>query len=64
MSFITTKFHEILLSGFSGVALRTVLSSIFNFGQFSKLKKKGIIPRKKLESDFAVDMRTYTLWPS
>ena len=36
MSFITTKFHEILFN-----------SSIFNFGQIFKLKK-GVIPREKI----------------
>ena len=46
-SYITTKFHEILLSGFRGVALTNCLSCIVHFGQISKLKK-GVIPRKKL----------------
>ena len=46
MSFITTKFQEILLSGFRGVALTNCFSSIFHFGQMSKFKK-GVIPRKK-----------------
>ena len=42
MSFITTKFHEILLK----LRWQTVLStSIFNFGQISKFKK-GVIPRE------------------
>ena len=46
MSFITTKFQEILLSGFSGVALTYCFSSIFHFGQISKFKK-GVTPREK-----------------
>ena len=46
MSFITTKFHTILLSGFSGVVLTNCFSSIFHFRQFSKFKK-GVTPRKK-----------------
>ena len=44
-SFITTKFHEILLSRFRGVALTNCFSSIFHFGQISKFKK-GVTPRK------------------
>ena len=51
MSFITTKFHEILLSDFSGVVHA---NCIFNFGQISKFKK-GVTPRKKIESKFPVD---------
>ena len=46
MSFIPKKFHEILLSRFSGVALTNCLSSIFNFGQILS-SKRGITPRKK-----------------
>ena len=45
-SFINTKFHEILFSGFRGVALTKTGSSIFNFNQIFKFKK-GVIPRKK-----------------
>ena len=45
MSFITTKFHEILLSGFRGVALTNCFSIIFHFGQISKFKK-GVTLRK------------------
>ena len=41
MSFITTKFHEILLSGFRGVVLTSCFSSIFHFGQIYKLKKRS-----------------------
>ena len=63
MSFITTKFHAILLSGFSGVVLTNCFSSIFHFRQISKFKK-GINPRKKMESKFPVDMHMYTLCPS
>ena len=48
MSFITTKFHVILFSGFSGVVLTNCFSSIFHFGQIFKFKK-GVIPRKKIE---------------
>ena len=49
MSFINTKFQEILLSGFRGVALKTVLSrlSIFHFGQISKFKKSVNLRKKK-----------------
>ena len=39
MSFITTKFHAILLSGFSGVVLTNCFSSIIHFGQILKFKK-------------------------
>ena len=46
MFFITTKFQEILLSGFKGVTLTNYFSSIFHFRQISKLKK-GVTPRKK-----------------
>ena len=46
-SFITTKFHEILLSGFRGVILTNCIRGIFHFGQISKLKKKSKIPREK-----------------
>ena len=63
MSFITTKFYEILLSGFRGVALTNCDSSIFHFGQISKLKK-GVTPRKKIESKLSVDMHIYILSPS
>ena len=46
MTFITKKFHEIPLSGFSGVALTNCFEygSIFNCGQSFK---RGITPRKK-----------------
>ena len=37
--------------------------SIFHFGLISKFKK-GVTPRKKMESKFPVDMRIYTLCPS
>ena len=43
MSFVSTKFQEILLSGFRGVSLTTALSSIFHFGQNSKFKKEQYI---------------------
>ena len=46
MSFINTKFQEILLSGFRGVALTNCFSSIFHFRQISKLKK-SVTPRNK-----------------
>ena len=36
-------------SGFRGVAQTNCFSSIFHFGQISKFKK-GLIPRKKIES--------------
>ena len=118
MSVITTKFHAILLSGFSEVVLTNCFSSIFHFRQISKLKKgvnmrkkwnqnflwicisthyvlhnykvsqnsvepfqrscanklcwvisfilakKGVTPRKKMESKFPVNMHIYTLCPS
>ena len=51
MSLITTKFHEILLNSFRGVALINCFHSIFHFGQISKFKK-GVIPRKKLNKNF------------
>ena len=57
MSFITTKFHKILLSGFSGA------DKLFNFGQISKFKK-GHNSQKKIESEFPVDMYIYMLSPS
>ena len=63
MSFITTKFHKILLGGFRRVALTHCCNNIFHFGQISKLKK-GVTPGKKIESKFPVDMRIYTLCPS
>ena len=62
MSLITTKFHEILLIGFSGVA--NCFNIIFNFGQFLS-SKRGITPRKKkIESEFPVNMHIYTFSPS
>ena len=46
MSYISTKFHEILLTGFRGIPLTNCFSRIFNFGQISKFKR-GIIPGNK-----------------
>ena len=43
---------------------RTLLSSIFNFGQISKFQKGHYSQKKKIESDFPVDMHIYTLSPS
>ena len=63
MSLITTKFHTILLSCFSGFVLTNCFSSIFHFRQISKFKK-GVTPRKKMESKFPVDLHIYTLCPS
>ena len=63
MSFITTKYHAILLSGFSGGVLTNCFSSIFHFCQISKFKKR-VIQRKNTESKFPVDMHIYTLCPS
>ena len=37
--------------------------SIFHFGQICKFKK-GVTPRKKVESKFPMDMHIYTLCPS
>ena len=58
MSFITTKFHAILSSGFIGVALtrKTVVSFI--------LTKNGVTLRKKVETKLSVDIHIYTLCPS
>ena len=56
-------FQEILLSGVRGVALTNRFSSILHFGQISKVKY-GVIPSKKIESKFPVDMHIYTLCPS
>ena len=63
MSVITTKFQEILLSGFRGVALTNCFSSNFHFRQNTKFKK-SVIQRKKMKSKFPVDMHIYTLCPS
>ena len=46
MSFVTKKFHAVLLSGFSGVVLTNCFSSIFHFGRISKFKK-GHYSQKK-----------------
>ena len=51
LSFITTKFQEILLRGFRVVVLTNYFSSIFHFDQNSKLKR-GLIPRKKWNQNF------------
>ena len=51
MSFTTTKFHEILMSGFRGVVLTNCLSSIFHFGKNSKLKKV-VTPEKNMNQNF------------
>ena len=49
--------HEILLSGFRGVALTSSFSSIFHLCQISKLKTGvHVIPRKRIESKFPVDL--------
>ena len=48
---ITTKFNEILLIGFRGVAVKNCFSSMCNFGQISKFKK-GVTPRKKMNQNF------------
>ena len=61
--FTTTKFKEILFGGFRGVALIIGFSSIFHFGQISKFKK-GVTPRKKIESKLPMDMLIYTVCPS
>ena len=57
MSFITTKFQEILLSGFRGVTLTNCFIIIFHFGQISKFKK-SVIPRKnnwiKISCEYAL----------
>ena len=42
MSFITTRFQEILLSGFKGFVLINCFRSIFDFSKI----KKGVTPRK------------------
>ena len=46
MSFTTTKFQEILLSSFRGLALTICFSSIFHFGLISKFKKGDCFERK------------------
>ena len=51
MSFLTTKFQEILSSGFGEVALTKCFSSIFHFGQIFKFKK-GVTQKKKLNQNF------------
>ena len=51
MYFITTKFKEVLLSSFGGVALTNCFSSIFQFGQISKFKK-GLTLKKKMNQNF------------
>ena len=63
MSFINTKFQEILLSAFRGVALTNCFTSIFHFRQISKFKK-SVIQRKTMKSKFPVDIHIYTLCPS
>ena len=57
-----TTFHDFLLGTFRGVALTNWFSSIFNFGQISKFKR-GITLRKKIQSEFPVNMHIYTLRP-
>ena len=64
MSFITTKFHEILFLRFQwscAYELWWVVSLILVKFLSSK---RGIIPRIKIESEFPVDMHIYTLSPS
>ena len=51
MSFTTTKFHKILLSGFRGVALTNCSCSIFHFSQISKFKM-SVTLGKKLNQNF------------
>ena len=60
MSFITTKFHEILSSVFRGssCAKKTIVS--FILAKFLS-SKTGVTPRKKMESKFPVDIRIHTL---
>ena len=48
---------------FRGIVLTECFRSIFHFGQISKFKK-GVIPRKKMESKFPVDMHIYMVCPS
>ena len=50
MSFITTKFDEILLCCFNGVVRRAVLSSILILVKF--LQKGELLPAKKLNQNF------------
>ena len=52
MSFITIKFHQILLSDFREVALTKFLSS-----------KGEYFPEKKTESKFPGNMHIYTYTP-
>ena len=52
MFFTTTKFREILLSGFGGVGPTNCFSSIFHFGQISKFKKGRNSVKKKWNQNF------------
>ena len=54
-SFITTKFHEILLSCFRGVALTTVSVVSFILVKFLS-SKRAKFREKKIESEIPVDM--------
>ena len=48
MSFITTNFHEILWSGFRGVALTNWFSSIFQLAKFLSSKMAPLLREKKM----------------
>ena len=50
--------HNYKVSGNSVERFQRSFSSIFHFGQISKYKK-GVIPRKKIESKFPVDMHAH-----
>ena len=50
MFFTTTKFQEILLSGFRGVGPTNCFSSISHFGQISKFKKgRNSVKKNKIK---------------
>ena len=60
MSFITTKFHEILTSGFSGVALTNCSEKYLSFWSNFLVQKGALLPEKTIECKFPVDMHICT----
>ena len=61
--YIYLKFYIYVKNDERQKTLEDTGYTIFHFGQISKFKK-GVTPRKKMESKFPVDMRIYTLCPS
>ena len=61
MSGSITMFHEILFSGFRGVALTNCFSGIFNFWSNFQVQKGQchINPRKKIESKLPANIMSY-----